>query len=270
MNDKPKRRWPRFSLRKLLLLVTIASVGFGWLGLKLRQAQRQKEAVEGIVNSGGWIWYDDEVASNGRFLPGSKASRATWWRRVIARDFIANPVTLASTTLFKEPERQFDDASLSHVGGIPQIKHLSICSSLVTDTGLIHLQGLSQLESLDLSRTSVTDRGLANLRGLFQLNKLQLRDTQITDRGLIHLQSLENIEYLDMPRSAVSDAGLVNLQGMRQLKELDFDNTNITDAGLVHLQRLMQLKSLYLRNTHVTETGCRELQKALPNLQIYR
>ena len=48
MDNKPKtkRRRFRFSLRTLLLLVTVASLGFGWLGYKLRQAERQRAAVE--------------------------------------------------------------------------------------------------------------------------------------------------------------------------------------------------------------------------------
>ena len=37
----PRRRWLRFSLRSLLILITILCV---WLGVKVNQARRQKEA----------------------------------------------------------------------------------------------------------------------------------------------------------------------------------------------------------------------------------
>lgn len=33
---KPRRRWYQISLRTLLLLVTIVSAGFAWLGYKVR------------------------------------------------------------------------------------------------------------------------------------------------------------------------------------------------------------------------------------------
>src|SRR5437870_1822669 len=36
MDSKPKRRWLRYSLRTLLVFVTLTSAGFGWFGWQLR------------------------------------------------------------------------------------------------------------------------------------------------------------------------------------------------------------------------------------------
>ena len=67
MNDKPKpkRRWFRFSLRILLPFVTFASAGFGWLGMKMRQAEQRRVTVEAIRKLGGDVEYDYERASDG-------------------------------------------------------------------------------------------------------------------------------------------------------------------------------------------------------------
>ena len=49
MNETPKprrRRKLQFSLRSLFVVMTLACVGMSWLGIKMQQARRQKEAVD--------------------------------------------------------------------------------------------------------------------------------------------------------------------------------------------------------------------------------
>jgi hypothetical protein len=43
---KPLRRWFQYSLRTLLVLMLVFGCGFGWLGMKVKQAREQREAVE--------------------------------------------------------------------------------------------------------------------------------------------------------------------------------------------------------------------------------
>jgi lipopolysaccharide export system protein LptC len=43
---KPRRRWLQFSLRTLLVLMLAFGCGLGWLGMKVKQAGEQREAVE--------------------------------------------------------------------------------------------------------------------------------------------------------------------------------------------------------------------------------
>ena len=55
MDEPPKprsRRWNQVSLRTLLVLVAIASIPFGWLGYKVRQAQRRAAAVKALRGAG--------------------------------------------------------------------------------------------------------------------------------------------------------------------------------------------------------------------------
>ena len=53
-----RRRWFRFSLRMLLVVVTVLCV---WLGFKVNAARRQKEAVEAILKAGGQVSYDYQL-----------------------------------------------------------------------------------------------------------------------------------------------------------------------------------------------------------------
>src|SRR5215470_7857770 len=43
MDAKPKRRWYQFSLRTMLVLVTVTSGVFGWVGYSLRWIQQRNE-----------------------------------------------------------------------------------------------------------------------------------------------------------------------------------------------------------------------------------
>ena len=60
MDEKPKsrRRWLQISLRTLLILMTIVSGAFGWLGLKAKQAREQRFAVAKILELRGDVYYD--------------------------------------------------------------------------------------------------------------------------------------------------------------------------------------------------------------------
>ena len=52
------RRRFQYSLRTLLLVVTLFAIACSWLAVKIRQAQRQQEAVAEIQKLGGSIVYD--------------------------------------------------------------------------------------------------------------------------------------------------------------------------------------------------------------------
>jgi hypothetical protein len=59
MSDpKPKRRWFQFSLRALLVFVTLCAIVCSWLTVKLQQAKRQREAVAEFEKLGGAVFYD--------------------------------------------------------------------------------------------------------------------------------------------------------------------------------------------------------------------
>ena len=54
--QKPRRRWFRFRLRTLLVMVTAPSVPLGWVGWELDQRRKEKEVIA-LVNGNGWWSY---------------------------------------------------------------------------------------------------------------------------------------------------------------------------------------------------------------------
>jgi hypothetical protein len=198
---KRSRRWFQFGLRTLLFLVAFASIGFGWFGYKVRQAQRQKKAVEAVEKL-GFVYYDYQFVSDNWDRTATPPG-AEWLRNLVGVDFFAN-VPFAFC--------RFNDAEMVQLRQFPKLKVLVFESDQITDSGLAHLQGLSQLQTLCLNNTQITDAGLTYLQGMNQLQHLHLNGTQITDSGLVHLQGLNQLGLLDLDNTRVTDAGCQKLQ----------------------------------------------------------
>ena len=82
-NRKTYRRWFRFSLRTLLLLVTLCSVGFAWFGLKVHRSREQRAAVEALEKIGAVVRYGYDPQYRDGSLSGTPWLRAYLGRRLL-------------------------------------------------------------------------------------------------------------------------------------------------------------------------------------------
>ncbi len=155
MNDspKPKRRWCQFSLRTLLVVMTVAIVAFGgWVQYRRYRAQENRERVAVV---------EDAVAAIEK-LGGKVTSKYNELR--------------FQTWL----EKQFDDpGDADDPIGVLKVTKVNLTLTNVTDAGLVHVAGLTGLEVLDLHDTYVGDAGLEHLKGLTNLQSLDLNGTDI-------------------------------------------------------------------------------------------
>src|SRR5262245_47882876 len=91
------KRWLRFSLRTMLLLITVLCI---WLGFQVNAARRQREAVAAILDAGGTVYYDYQVISRGVGLPryGFDLSRTPpgpeWLRKYIGGDYFCTAIVV--------------------------------------------------------------------------------------------------------------------------------------------------------------------------------
>jgi hypothetical protein len=190
MDDKPTiaelvkkpRRWFSFSLRTLLIVVTLVGCGMGWVGMKVQEARRQQAAVRAIEDLGGEVQYDYEFDSKGGALPNPALPGPAWLHFLLGDDFFRD----AHDVLLLGP--QVTDTSLEHLRWLTKLQSLCLNVAHVTDAGLERLKGLTQLRGLDLRHTDVTDAGLEQLKSLTQLEELFLNDTEVTDTGVAKLQ----------------------------------------------------------------------------------
>ena len=264
MTDKPnlRRRWLQFSLRTLMLVVTVFCI---WLGITAKRARDQKEVVVALRNLNVRVTYDYQVeASRLHFARTNKpAPWPTWLCDLFGIDFFANVVATGHY------DNVIHNAGLDQVGRLPHLMAVYYNGVGMDDRGLRILSSTSGLENLAVRNSQITDAGLVHLKGLTSLIRLYLSNTKITDRGLEQLKGLTHLRTLDLTNTQVTGAGLVHLKGLTELQLLDLAYTQITDAGLEHLKEMKQLEILHIKGTKITKRGIQELRQALPpNCQI--
>jgi hypothetical protein len=194
----PWRRYLRFSVRGLFVVVLAIGAALGWI---VGQAHIQRDAVAVIEKAGGSVLYDWEWG-DGNKIPGGKPSGPRWLVDQIGVDYFGH-VTAVEFSM----QPGATDSTLEEVGHLTRVEVLYANSPSVSDAGLAHLAGLRNLSTLDLAGTNVTDAGLAHLKGLTHLKRLYLRGTHVTDAGLVHLKGLTNLSSLYVNGSRVTDAG---------------------------------------------------------------
>jgi Leucine Rich repeat len=294
MTEPIKRRpkWLRFSLRTLLVVMTVLCV---WLGFKVNAARRQKEAVAAILNAEGSVRFDYQMVPDP--IAPDDASKASWrnqdqstppgpvWlRKAIGDEYFREVLEVAIQQrvvadqdfgkLAELPRLRIlyligriPDGSTDFGGGI-EIESPSGNRHLISDADLAVLEQLPELEVLGIYPAEIDGHGLAHVVNLHRLKHLVLLQTQLNDAGMEQIGKMTTLEGLTVSRTRITDAGLVFLQRLINLKTLDIRNTEITDAGLQNLKSLMKLTRLDLRGTHVTREGVRDLQTLLPTCKI--
>jgi Leucine-rich repeat (LRR) protein len=225
-------RWLRFSLRTMMLLVTLLCV---WLGVTSYRANKQKRAVERLAGQGS-VGYDYQTTAPfgaPRPLPPGPA----WLRELIGSDYF---VTVDSA-----------DVYVKSAG----------------DDSIAALEDFPQLCSLDLHGPGVTDSVLARLSKLTQLRNLCLYDNSITESGWESVGQFIHLKRLLLGGSNVTDVSLERIAGLGELVELRMVDCPVTDVGLQYIKRLRHLQLLDIRGTGITDTGLADLQRAFPKMK---
>ncbi len=122
--------------------------------------------------------------------------------------------------------------ALAVLAELPNLRHLSLWRTNITDTEGRHLGKCKELRSLDLRETRV---GNATVRALVQLPKLaqlSLDGTRVGDSCCRYLARMSELRYLSLNATAVGDACLEHLKGARKLEQLFLFDTRVTAARL--------------------------------------
>jgi hypothetical protein len=201
--NKPNRRWIRFSLRSLLLLVVVIAVPLAW---RFNRVRSQRLVIAEIEKLDAEFMFDYEY----RF-PKSQPPGPIWLTRLFGDDFFAD------------------------------VAYVQLLDDRVTDETLRQIARLSNLNSLYMPNSDrVTDQGLAFLGDMTTLETLTVAFPLATDDGLVHLQRLSNLADLNITTSNITDAGLVHLSQMPKLKSISFTNTpRVTEDGLRKLAKAL-------------------------------
>ena len=235
------RRYLRFGLRTLLVVVTIAALVGGWLAERMH---RRQAAVRTIEAAGG----------------GLLSERS--WRRIqtIFLSPTAPQVEVRRTwreLLFGDQQRGIDftdgrplaGQTLDAVAAISEVKDLSFHGGVLTDDHVTRLAALRQVETFIASGSPLTDRTAEVVAEWPELNWLELNDTQLTDDAAGHLIKLQKLEVLRIQGTSITDRGFAQLSALKNLKDL-----TIGDSPNRPMPVSVQCRD--------------ELQRALPNCRF--
>src|SRR5262249_52360502 len=212
---KPYLRWNPFRPGVAGLMCLVLLLG-GGLGLFVRSARLQREAVVAIRRAGGLVTYDDGETDVQSL---EQKPRSVWWARVttaVGVDYLSSVVEVHLPGSYS----RVTDSVLGRVESLRHLRVLVLSSSPVCDAELRHLEALTNLEELYLCDTKITDAGLAKLAGLTRLKSVNLSGTKLRGGGLAFFTRCRGLERLDLAYSAVNDGGLAPLSRMTSLRQL--------------------------------------------------
>jgi hypothetical protein len=182
MESTPQRRWYQFSLKGMLVFMTLLCLGpGGYVAYEHQNARNQHAAVAALERHGGYLGFDSTTHP-----------RSTWMRLLLGDDKFAHLVAVDFP-----PGSVITDADLLHLRPFAYLRFVGLDGMPVTDASLMELGNKSTLTELYLDNTKVTDAGLVHLTGLTKLELLWLEGTSVTDAGIHKLQlALPNVRIL--------------------------------------------------------------------------
>ena len=116
-----------------------------------------------------------------------------------------------------------------------QVTDVHLNGKEVNDESLRALGGLTELRKLSLDYTPITDEGIAVVRSMPKLQDLSLRYTKITDRGAAEIGALPNLRTAHLTGTKITDSGIEDLEKLRSANELYIRWTGISNEGAARL-----------------------------------
>ena len=197
--SRPWRRFLRFSVRGMIVLVLVTG---GWLGWVVRSARIQREAVAAIEKAGGSVDYDWEW-TDGDYIQGKRARWQEWLGDRVGFEYASS----VSRVILLECDSQ---PVFSQLRNFDRLEALYLGGPVMTDDRLVHLERLASLRELRVD--TIGDGGLARIGSLRGLQRLYLFGPKVTDNGLAHLRGLPSLELLWLSNTRVTRVGMFNLR----------------------------------------------------------
>jgi Leucine-rich repeat (LRR) protein len=190
----------RWTIRTLLIAVTLLALLLAWIGRTVRAVQHRASLANALENGSpeelpvSWSGWDSIRRSD--FTPDWPAIFLGDWSSVELTDVdvsyrqTVNDELLQQISVFQKLDevsvhgQAVTDRSFAAIRGMPDLKTVNIEACDITDTAMEHLATLPNLEDLTLRGVGVTDKGLAHLWKLPKLTSLTIEFTQITPEAI--------------------------------------------------------------------------------------
>jgi hypothetical protein len=207
-----KRRWFRYSLRTLLVVVLLVSGLLGCLRRSIEATRRERAALIGMGCDDLEVGYDnsENAPHDNRFeLSRWRWPSWAWARRLLGDDFPRHVIVL------------------------------HFWRATGCDRGLRYVGAFRELQVLDLANVQVSDRDTPPIAELKELRALYLHDTNISNESLVHLHDLRHLRVLNLNGTGVDDDGMKHLEHLSSLNRLTVKQTAVTRTRVEELRRAL-------------------------------
>jgi len=278
-HGKRRRRWLRFRLRSLLVLITLVATILGLHHTYVRPYHDQQQAADALTAKGAALTWESAE-------PAWLANILRW---VVPEDKLRDCVKLDAEHVGLE------DADMLHVRHLRRLKRLYLARNPVTNAGLEHLSGLEYLQRLSLWGTKITNEGLRHVGQLPELRVLDIHHVQpqgFPPYGFGSAPAPKNWSGVRYPRTypgklsgecfeylqgapnlraiyfsfALNDEDLARLAKLKNVRKRTLVLRNVTPQGLAHLSTARDLQAIVIRGASLGDVGLRDLDD-LPRLK---
>jgi len=265
----PRRRWFQYSLRSILVLITLAAIALAAWNTYRKRLRVQNRALPELTRLKAEVDVQPVGPEWLRALPGGEdlfkvVSVNLEHHRLKDEDLeclehlrYLERLYLAATPVSNQ--------GLAHVAKCKRLKRLSLWKTRITDLGMEHLRGLEDLELLDIQETKVTEAALAHLKHLPRLKKL-IQTIELSDEGIELLARFPHRPVTSVQARGITDQGMWALTGLTRLETLAISDSTLTPKAAEYFKHLRNLKHLSVIRTEWTDEALVHLA-TLPRLR---
>lgn len=247
-HNNSRRRWLQFSLKGLLIALTVAALV---IGRTVSRVRNQEAIVATVADLGGQVWSADDKPKfaeswlNPDRLSAQTAAKTNWVRQTLGDEY-------------------FRDVAQIDL----KLRSIDEQSQLALSQLAPRLRNLPRLETLKLEFAMSNDK-LAN-EFLGNLDSSQLKylyiDGLITDVSIEHVSKVSSLEALKLTYTQVTDKGALHLKQLKKLRKLFLYSSELSETGVNSVMALPQLEQVMLYDCNITESRFSEIAKQYPEL----
>lgn len=189
-----KLRKPRFTILQCLAITLVCALACTGIALWKRRGYEQRKLVEKLENQEVAVSY--KLQSSGLLASVAKT---------VGPDMVVEPKEF----FVNSPQNQ--SVPMNDLLTMKSAEHLALNTSGVTDDDLKRLTELPNLKHLNLSSTTVSDAGIANLVDL-NLISLHIQNLAITDGCIESLGHIKSLKWISVTKGTFSADAIERLQ----------------------------------------------------------
>lgn len=262
----PKRRWLRFGIRSLMLLVLVISLPMGLIGRDLYRYRIEQAIVLELQTAGCEVhtsrfgvmpFTQDDVVEIPEFswrqrilvnIFGEGFYRRPYFVQVKQCDVapLLQPLAKLETLQFLTfDQSDFTNASGEPISKMKRLTYLHLEEANIEARLLQQFAHLPYLIELSLSQMKLSDAHLEALTVSKSIEDLRLFDVSISKRGFHHLSQIRCVKRLNITvPNEITEQGLCLLASHQTLEELILIHAPIDDQCLHAFSQISTLREL--------------------------